>query len=190
MPSARRRHRSGAVALGVLLLAASRETAASPPYPAEIEKTLGSACAPQCTICHLNDEGGPDTAVQDFAVALQGGHGLEGGVNLAALRGALSSAESAGLDVDGDDVPDIDELTLGTNPNDPEDGPACGAPEPEHGCTCRVGSSRRSTPDGLAGAGALAVALALLAGPLGLRRRKVGRAGDRAGRRSAARSWR
>lgn len=147
------------------LLAGAPVAHASLPFPSEIADHLGGDTpVPPCTICHSNDLGGLGTVVQPFGVKM-----MERGLvaqNVASLRLALDALEAEGSDVDGDGVPDIQELRNGTNPN-PEGG--LGDP-PEYGCIGNVAPTRSAFP------GATLSLVAALAA-IGLRGRASRRAG-------------
>ncbi len=113
---------------------------ASPSYPAEVESQLGMPCAPQCTLCHEGTPG-TGTATSAFATAMRD-RGLTGGTNMSALHAALQGMDADGVDSDGDGVTDIDELTVGDNPNGGD--PFCSAggqsTGPRYGCAAVPGT--------------------------------------------------
>lgn len=109
---------TSSVAFGVLLVPASGM--ASTIYPRTIERGVGLTAAPECTLCHTTNRGGTNTASKPLAATLMS-LGLEGGANSDALEVAIVTAEAESTDSDAGGVPDIDELLLGTDPNEPAD---------------------------------------------------------------------
>lgn len=91
------------------------DAAASQNFPKVVQSELGLKTAPECTICHMDNNGGEGSAKQPFALALQrlGAVKKNDGLLIEALR----EAEARGIDSDGDCTPDIDELRAGKNPN-------------------------------------------------------------------------
>lgn len=55
----------------VVALLPARAALASPDYPAVLEETLQMPCAPQCTVCHRDNNGGLGTVVQPFGNAMR-----------------------------------------------------------------------------------------------------------------------
>jgi len=102
-----------ALALAVALFALP--AAASDTFPARIQKDLGLPEKPDCVLCHETEKGGTNTVKTYFGVSMRQA-GLKAG-NLGLLDEALMKLEAAGTDSDGDDVPDIEELKKGRNPN-------------------------------------------------------------------------
>src|SRR6185312_14195253 len=80
-----------------------------------IKDHLGLACEPDCTTCHIRPEGGIGTARQPFGLAMQRA-GLQAG-QPSKIPAALDKLEADGSDVDGDGVPDIEELREGQSPD-------------------------------------------------------------------------
>ena len=151
------------VLLAGLLIAAP--ALASTEYPPTIKAQLGLMQAPDCTLCHRDDNGGARTVVRPFGRTLESRFGLTGG-NVGLLRAAITADDNEHFDSDGDGVSDIDELRAGSNPNvglSGEEAPL-DFPLPETGCAL----AKRSP----AGQASLCVFGLGLAG-LGLLRRRV-----------------
>lgn len=129
--------------LGLLV---AREASASPTYPPTIEAELMLERAPDCTLCHRDDNGGIGTVVRPFGRTMLGHFQLTGGNNTGLLKAALAGDDAEHLDSDGDGVPDIDELRMGTDPNVGASGTEAplDVPLPETGCAlaARVQASR------------------------------------------------
>ncbi len=117
--------------------------AASPPYPVTIQLYAKLAKAPDCVLCHRDDNGGAGTVVRPFGRTLM--HlGATGANNIGALNAALKTDEADHLDSDGDGATDIQELRAGTNPNIGSSGQEATPdfPLPETGCALAAGGSR------------------------------------------------
>lgn len=86
-------------------------------FPAVVSDHLVMDCNPTCTLCHTSPAGGAGTATQPFAENLF----AEGFVSSdeATLTAALDAVQAAGTsyDANADGVNDVDELTLGEDPN-------------------------------------------------------------------------
>ena len=146
-------------ALVLFLQAAS--ASASPTYPPTIQAQLELTAAPDCTLCHRDDAGGTGTVIRPFGRTMIDHFGLTGGSNIVALKAALEGDDAEHLDSDGDGVPDIEELRVGTNPNVGASGveAASDAPLPETGCAFTARPPAREAPFSTALVG-LALALA------------------------------
>lgn len=89
---------------------------ASENYTIEIQNKYGIDYPPQsCSLCHTGGITGAGTVNTLFGTALRMRGLVSGNVN--ALTTALDTLEADGVDSDGDDVTDIDELKAGTDPN-------------------------------------------------------------------------
>jgi hypothetical protein len=132
---------------GALLLI-SGVAVASPSYPVLIQQDLGgTTCAPACTICHRDNNGGTGTVVTPFGRNMMG-LGLVA-ESPAALKHALTLEEQAGTDSSGDGITDIAALMACQDPNvfEAVDGGVAGEggpvgnpdqftdPTPEYGCS-------------------------------------------------------
>ena len=59
-----------ALMLGAALLVVTPQASASSSYPGEIQSALNMDCAPPCTVCHRDQNGGTGTAQKPFAQAM------------------------------------------------------------------------------------------------------------------------
>ena len=66
---------------------------ASPTYPGQLQKDLGMPCAPPCTLCHRDQNGGLCTVDKPFGLSMYGA-GLRG-QSPDGLRAAEKTLESA-----------------------------------------------------------------------------------------------
>jgi hypothetical protein len=149
------------------LCASPRLASASPNFPPEVKKEWDLPTIPDCIVCHQNDQGGFGTATKPFARSLE----REGLVaeDVGSLDKALAALKSQNTDSDGDGISDIDELQMGS---DPDDGPGTFDPYPIPMTGCAMsGPSRADTlPFAF---GLMAMACAWVAhGRRGARRRK------------------
>jgi hypothetical protein len=129
---------SSAALLCLALSCVTTLTLASPEYPGLLQDELDMPCAPQCTVCHRDTNGGTGTAITPFAVTMRE-EGLRGGNQPARMRTALDGLTMGGYDSDGDGRSDIEELRDGANPNQPGDGLLCA----QYGCGSSVVPNQR-----------------------------------------------
>ncbi len=152
----------GALAFAAVALTVPRALA-SASYPGEIQSALNMDCAPPCTVCHRDQNGGAGTATKPFAQAMIKDGDLVG-QDPSLVKPALDKLEAAGSDSDGDGVTDVGELRAGTDPNVKGPSPLfC----PTYGCGAHVARDQQVDPAALLLA--LVTALGLVA--LGRRRR-------------------
>lgn len=119
-------------------------------------------CAPPCTICHRDTNGGLRTVVQPFGLAM-----MDAGLGFFApetVPDALSVLLGEETDSDGDGEADVEELSVGQDPNGELD--LCGR-SAAYGCFNSIAPGRPSVP----GPGTAGAVLGLM-GLLGLRRMK------------------
>lgn len=155
-----------AALVALLCVLGARPAHASPGYPGQLSKDLGLPCAPPCTVCHRDRNGGLYTVDKPFGLSMYAA-GLRG-QSPDGLRAAEKSLESTTppTDSDGDGVGDIQELKDGTDPNSSDNANLCNE-GPAYGCGAHV--APRSRIDGL---GALLGALAGFVLLVGMRRRR------------------
>jgi len=147
-----------------LALSAARSAVASPTYPGLLQKHYNMDCAPPCTICHRDRNGGLYTVTKPFGLTMYS-LGLRG-QNPDSLKKAEKQLELTLPDSDGDHKPDAQELRDSTDPNSSANGSLC-AEGPVYGCGAHVAPRPRTN--------AFAAALAMLAGLVllvGMRRRR------------------
>ena len=122
-------------------LVVTRVASASPNFPAEVQKEWALPSAPDCIVCHQNDLGGAGTATKPFARSLE----REGLVeeDIGSLDTALAALKAQNTDSDGDGISDIDELQMGSDPND---GPGAFDQYPIPMTGCAVGMPKRTRP--------------------------------------------
>jgi hypothetical protein len=158
-----------ALLLPLALLFVAQKVEASPDFPAEVRRLVALDCTPQCTLCHRTNAGGWTTLVSGgFAEALRDVPPIDEalmGQQPSSIARAFDYARESGLDVNGNGVPDIEELEAGIYPDSGE--PICGAGAasgPTYGCGARI------EPRGRLDAGPLALLGLALAGLRRLRR--------------------
>ena len=154
------------------LLTLSGIARATETYPEFVQSELGLAAAPECTLCHLTNEGQENTVRRPFGLQVLSHNGMGGG-SRGSIRSALQAMEADGTDSDGDGRLDIPELQAGGDPNifDVRDGgaaeppPADALPPPfETGCSVSI-PSRRVTDSRIVAGLTLMLALARLSRP-------------------------
>jgi hypothetical protein len=160
----------------VALVLVAGPVTASEAFPPVVKAELRLKAAPDCTLCHRDDQGGVHTVTKPFGLTMLG-LGVTGG-NVGSLEAALRTDEADATDSDGDGVPDVDELRNGTDPNVPQatDGGTIALPKqpplPETGCSVSTPVDRTQGLPFASGVIAL--------GALVLRRRLAGRRSARA----------
>jgi MYXO-CTERM domain-containing protein len=157
LPSQRSRIGRGlASALATCWLLAVPSTAhAIPDYPEALRTAAAMPCAPPCTVCHIDSNGGKGTVVKPFGLAMMS-HGLTK-EDKALIRPAVLELYDQAVDSDGDGMGDISELDQGRDPNVAGNDSVCG---PEYGCTAadpKDGTSSRAALAFLSGLGFLLV---------------------------------
>jgi hypothetical protein len=132
------------LAAGLLLPQAAD---ASPTYPGLVRddvKTLTGIdmpCTPPCTLCHRDSQGGRGSVIKPFGTSMmKNGLTYQDPASVAAALGAL---KANAVDSDADGVADVDELSLGHDPDVAGAGDLCPA-APRYGCGARVA---RAEPD-------------------------------------------
>ena len=135
-----RRANFGAGAALLMTLSSVHAAHASPAFPGEVQAALGMPCVPQCTLCHLDTNGGKGTIVRPFGQAMMA-VGLES-KRPELVAAALDTLEQASTDSDGDGFLDVEELREGKNPNQPGEGVLCAT----YGCGMRASSPAGSRP--------------------------------------------
>jgi hypothetical protein len=141
----------------VALLLVARSARASSDYPDVIKNKFGLAKAPDCVLCHADDNGGNGTVVKYFGLTMLD-FGVQG-KRPDQLDAALDRDRDEETDSDGDGIPDVDELKSGSDPNDGP-GPTASPPRPGRGCA--LGAARNEQPPGaLVFLGAIAARRAL-----------------------------
>lgn len=105
-------------------------------FPEEMQEILLLDYRPECALCHAGGVAKSSSVTTPFGVKMKQLGLIKR--DYESLHRALSELEIEKSDVDGDGVPDIDELLTGSNPNYV---PGDGAPPPVH-----YGCGIRSTP--------------------------------------------
>lgn len=142
-----------------LTLAGAPRAFALPEFPDDVQDATNAPCPPHCTLCHADEGPSEENLTQLFGEAFE----RRGGGETPARAIARMRADK--LDSDGDGTGDIDELTLGSDPNNAYATSLCG---PEVGCSVRL------TPQGSPAWGSLS--LFSIVGALSwLRRRRATR---------------
>jgi hypothetical protein len=153
--------------LGVAWLDVTGPAVADPLFPYIFRDQLHTPCAPDCTLCHNNDEGGYgnrrpgsiiNTWIANYALDPK---------DPQSLVAAFMGAEADKLDTDHDSIHDTEELLSGSDPDDPTQGAKykCREESPAYGC---VRIARRAPVDDVR---VLASACAAAVGVAALRRR-------------------
>lgn len=140
---------------------------ATPNFPGAIQRDLQLNYTPPCTTCHNNPAGGTGTVTQPFGIKMRA-RGLVP-EDEASLQLALTALDAEKSDVDGDGVPDIQELRLGTDPN----GVGESQETPSYGCGSSV-----TPPRALLDAPVILSGTLMAIGAIFLRRRRASRTSD------------
>lgn len=105
------------VALAAALSFIATGAFATDDFPLVIQTKLSLKNAPDCLLCHNNEQGGLGTVTTPVGSWFYG-NGLRA-YNESTLTFLISKSEMTGQDSDGDGVPDMTELREGTDPNVP-----------------------------------------------------------------------
>ena len=140
----------------VLGVSFSRNAAALPTFPGEIQKDLSLNYTPPCIICHTDPNGGIGTATTDFAVAMKAA-GLN--TNISTVGPALTALNTTHPEY-------IQALEAGLDPNTG----VKSAPAERYGCGARISTAPLQKRGGLSIALA-ALSLGLLFHRLGISNR-------------------
>jgi hypothetical protein len=111
---------------------------ATPNFPGVIQKFVGSAMPPPCTICHNTATGGVGTVTTTF-----GKYMISRGLvkyDATSLTNALMAAQGEPHTSNSDGITDFDALRAGEDPNNPKGVPTGEAP-PSFGCGAHIASS-------------------------------------------------
>jgi hypothetical protein len=127
---------------------AGRAAQATSNFPDAVQRDLGLAQTPDCSLCHAGGITGLGTVTTPFGTSMRARGLVASDEN--SLKTALDLMAKSNVDSDGDGIPDIVELRDGTDPNAP------GNVEPvSYGCSIQNDSESR------AGSGPLAAGLVL-----------------------------
>lgn len=119
--------------LGFAACAAVTNSArAEPFFPDEIQKHLGLAYTPPCTLCHATALGGGPVTTK-FGQSMKA-NGL--GVTTTSLDTALDALAAKKVDSDGDGTPDIQQIEEGRDPSTGTAAPT--APPERYGCGAHI----------------------------------------------------
>lgn len=121
-------------ALSVAGLFAAGSAGASQNFPGQLRKALDGTCAPTCLLCHTSMEGGVATVRFDRPTTLKY-RALAAGYDDPAKVEAARANIGETTDSDGDTIPDLKELTDGSDPWESGGGSKC---PPEYGCGARI----------------------------------------------------
>lgn len=117
----------GVVALfGTLAYAVPAQ--ATPTFPQTVATHLGASRVPDCSVCHVGSQQ-RGTANTPFGSEMRS-RGVVA-YDEASLTEALDQMENARIDSDGDAIIDVDELRLGSDPNN---APGASTFTPTYGC--------------------------------------------------------
>ena len=123
-----------ACALSVAGLFGAGTAAASQNFPGQLRKALDGTCAPTCLLCHTSMDGGVATVRFDRPTTLKYraiAAGYDDPAKVAAARASLGET----TDSDEDGIPDLKELTDGSDPWEYGGGSKC---PPEYGCGATI----------------------------------------------------
>lgn len=118
-----------------LVLGVAPSVRALPEFPEELQKATGAPCLPHCNVCHRDDNAGDGTVNRPFVLNMRKVGHL--GESKDSIDSAVARLKQAGTDSDGDGAPDIEELSLGDDPNDSYAASICG---PHVGCNLGGGT--------------------------------------------------
>lgn len=130
----------------VAVLLAASPARSDPRAPPRVQSDFNLPCTPDCTLCHQNNNGGIGNRRNAVDAKGQVVDPINGGFIYDLLvcgflptdpntyEPAFAKCESTKADADRDGVPDIDELTAGTDPNDGTPGKKICNESPTYGC--------------------------------------------------------
>ncbi len=113
-------------------IAVARPASAEPFFPDEMQKHLGLAYTPPCTLCHATALGGGPVTTK-FGQSMTA-NGL--GVSITSLDTALDALNTKKIDSDGDGTPDIQQIEEGRDPSTGTVAPT--APPERYGCGAHI----------------------------------------------------